>query len=74
LSSLGLVLAAHEDTWTTDTWRHPSTADARYLMLLMANGYSPSEVEQLVRDAPITNEAQHSEVSGDNPDGSDADE
>jgi ParB family chromosome partitioning protein len=51
--ALGLVLAAYEDTWTTDTWRHPGTADARYLTFLTANGYTPAEVEQLVLGAPI---------------------
>jgi ParB family chromosome partitioning protein len=51
--ALSLVLAAHEDTWTTDTWRRPSTADARYLTFLMTNGYSPAEVEQLVLGAHI---------------------
>jgi hypothetical protein len=51
--ALGVVLAAHEDAWTTDTWRHPSLADARYLTFLMANGYPPSDVEQLVLGAPI---------------------
>jgi ParB family chromosome partitioning protein len=50
---LGLVLGAYEDSWSTDTWRRPSTADARYLMFIVANGYSPSEVEQLVLGAPI---------------------
>jgi ParB family chromosome partitioning protein len=51
--TLGLILAAHEDTWTTDTWRHPTAPDARYLMFLMTNGYIPAEVEQLVLGAPI---------------------
>jgi ParB family chromosome partitioning protein len=51
--ALGIVLAAYEDAWSTDTWRHPDTADARYLMFLMANGYTPSDVEQLVLGAPI---------------------
>jgi ParB family chromosome partitioning protein len=63
--TLGLVLAAHEDTWTTDPWRRPGPADARYLMFLMANGYTPAEVEQLVLGAPIaapTNESDDDEV------------
>jgi ParB family chromosome partitioning protein len=63
--ALGIVLAAHEDTWDTDTWRHPSTADARYLTFLMGNGYTPAEVEQLVLGAPIaapTNESEDDEV------------
>jgi ParB family chromosome partitioning protein len=51
--TLGIVLAAHEDTWTTDTWRHPTPADARYLTFLTTNGYTPAEVEQLVLGAPI---------------------
>jgi hypothetical protein len=38
--ALGLILAAHEDTWTTDTWRRPSPADARYLMFPL--GTSPA--------------------------------
>jgi hypothetical protein len=50
---VGLVLAAYEDAWSADTWRRPSPADARYLMFLMANGYNPSEVEQLILGAPI---------------------
>jgi ParB family chromosome partitioning protein len=63
--ALGLVLAAHEDTWTTDTWRRPSTADARYLAFLMTNGYTPAEVEQLILGAPIaapTNESEDDEL------------
>jgi ParB family chromosome partitioning protein len=51
--ALGIVLAAYEDAWTTDTWRRPSAGDARYLMFLMTNGYTPSEVEQLILGAPI---------------------
>ncbi|MDQ1675045.1 MAG: ParB family transcriptional regulator, chromosome partitioning protein [Actinomycetota bacterium] len=51
--ALGIILAAHEDTWTTDTWRRPSTANARYLTFLMTNGYTPAEVEQLVLGAAI---------------------
>ncbi|HEY0397689.1 MAG TPA: hypothetical protein VGF00_04850, partial [Acidimicrobiia bacterium] len=51
--TLGLVLAAHEDTWTTDTWRRPGPADARYLIFLTTNGYTPADVEQLVLGAPI---------------------
>jgi ParB family chromosome partitioning protein len=51
--ALGIILAAHEDAWSTDTWRRPSPADARYLTFLTANGYTPAEVEQLVLGAPI---------------------
>jgi ParB family chromosome partitioning protein len=50
---LGIVLSAYEDSWGTDTWRHPGAADVRYLAFLMANGYEPSEVERLVLGAPI---------------------
>jgi ParB family chromosome partitioning protein len=69
--TLGLVLAAHEDTWTTDTWRRPSPADARYLTFLTANGYTPAQVEQLVLGAPIaapTNESDDDEVEVSDPD------
>jgi ParB family chromosome partitioning protein len=51
--ALGIVLAAYEDAWSTDTWRRPDTADTRYLMFLMANGYTPSDVERLVLGTPI---------------------
>jgi ParB family chromosome partitioning protein len=51
--ALGIALAAYEDAWNTDTWRRPSPADARYLMFLTANGYQPSDVEQLILGAPI---------------------
>jgi ParB family chromosome partitioning protein len=63
--ALGLVLAAHEDAWTTDTWRRPTPADARYLGYLVANGYQPSEVEQLVLGTPLPGPDQ------DPPDGDD---
>ncbi|MDT7786925.1 MAG: ParB family transcriptional regulator, chromosome partitioning protein, partial [Pseudonocardiales bacterium] len=59
--TLGLVLSAHEDVWTTDTWRRPSTADARYLMFLTANGYTPAQVEQRVLGAPIPAPTDESE-------------
>jgi ParB family chromosome partitioning protein len=68
--ALGIVLAAYEDSWNTDTWRHPTAADARYLMFLTANGYEPSDVEQLVLGAPIpptTGEPEDGE--GEVPDG-----
>jgi ParB family chromosome partitioning protein len=52
--ALGMILAAYEDAWSTDTWRRPSPADVRYLMFLMANGYQPSDVEQLILGAPIS--------------------
>jgi ParB family chromosome partitioning protein len=51
--ALGIILATYEDAWTTDTWRRPSPADARYLTFLMANGYQPSDVERRVLGAPI---------------------
>jgi hypothetical protein len=56
--TLGLVLAAHEDAWIADTWRRPSTADARYLTFLMANGYTPSDIEQAVLGAPRPAQAE----------------
>jgi hypothetical protein len=60
--ALGIVLVAYEDTWSTDTWRRPSTADARYLMFLMTNGYTPAEVEQLVLGASIPASRQRPET------------
>jgi ParB family chromosome partitioning protein len=36
--ALGVVLAAYEDAWSTDTWRRPTAADPRYLTFLMSNG------------------------------------
>jgi hypothetical protein len=60
--ALGIVLAAYEDTRSTDTWRRPSTADARYLMFLMTNGYTPAEVEQLVLSASIPASRQRPET------------
>jgi ParB family chromosome partitioning protein len=59
--ALGIILAAYEDTWSTDTWRRPSTADARYLMFLTTNGYNPSEVEQLVLGVPIPTDHESEE-------------
>jgi ParB family chromosome partitioning protein len=64
----GLVLAAYEDAWSTDTWRRPSPVDARYLMFLMTNGYNPSEVEQLILGAPIPTTGADPEVDAEEAD------
>jgi ParB family chromosome partitioning protein len=64
--ALGIVLAAYEDAWSTDTWRRPGPADARYLMFLTANGYTPSAVEQLVLGAPIAAADNDAEDAGPN--------
>jgi ParB family chromosome partitioning protein len=73
--ALGLVLAAYEDASSTDTWRRPSPADARYLMFLVTNGYTPSEVEQLVLGTPIpTDDEPRNDEPDDDAEGLDADE
>jgi ParB family chromosome partitioning protein len=66
--ALGIVLAACEDSWNTDTWRRPTTADARYLMFLMANGYTPSEVEQLILGALIPTTGVEPEIDAEEAD------
>jgi ParB family chromosome partitioning protein len=53
---LGLVLAAYEDATDVHTWRNPGPATRRYLTYLVANGYTPSDVERLVLDTEDTDD------------------
>ena len=52
--ALGLVLAAHEENLTVQTWRYPTgaTTAARYLDLLAGWGYGLSDIESKVADLP----------------------
>jgi ParB family chromosome partitioning protein len=50
-----LLLAAWEDKTGPHTWRNPSDDARRYLGQMIAWGYSPSEVEQLIL-APTTDD------------------
>jgi ParB family chromosome partitioning protein len=48
--ALGLVLGAHENTLSVDTWRRPQFTAGRYLAKITEWGYGPSEIEQTVID------------------------
>jgi ParB family chromosome partitioning protein len=53
---LGLALAAYEDATGVHSWRNPDPATRRYLAYLVANGYTPSDVERLVLDTEDTDD------------------
>jgi len=55
--ALGLVLAAHENATGVHTWRRKSDSDGRYFAFLAANGYTLSEVENLLLPKPTAKTA-----------------
>jgi ParB family transcriptional regulator, chromosome partitioning protein len=69
--ALGLILTAHEDATGVHSWRNPDRATRRYLRYLVANGYSPADVERLVIDSGADSETP-SDPAGDDTDTDDA--
>jgi ParB family chromosome partitioning protein len=48
VSLIALVCAGYEKTIAKDSWRSPSKRHTDYLTQLVAWGYTPSEVEQII--------------------------
>ncbi len=48
--TLGMILAAYEDSTDVHTWRNPRAAITAYFTFLAANGYTLSDVETLLTD------------------------
>lgn len=53
-SILALCFAAYEKTLDRNAWRNPTTATREYFAQLIAWGYTPSEVEKLITEEPVT--------------------
>ena len=56
ISLIALVCAGYEKTIAKDSWRSASERHADYLGQLVAWGYTPSEVEQIILDKHATTE------------------
>jgi len=70
--TLGLILAALEDATGVHTWRNPDGATRRYLRYLVANGYTPADVEGLVIDSDDEADDAHGEPNDDEAETGDA--
>lgn len=66
--------AARESITSKQTWRHPSSTDEAYFTQLAGWGYSLSEVEQIVTNAPGGSSAEATDYEPDENLGTDEDQ